>query len=50
MLTLIFTHKANIILNSVADQVYLNPMGEVDFKGLSSEIIYMKELQEKIRC
>ena len=34
-------------LNSVADQVYLNPMGEVDFKGLSSEIIYMKDLQEK---
>ena len=34
-------------LNSVADQLYLNPMGEVDFKGLSSEIIYMKDLQEK---
>ncbi len=34
-------------LNSVADQVYLNPMGEVDFKGLSSEILYMKDLQEK---
>ena len=34
-------------LNSVADQVYLNPVGEVDFKGLSSEILYMKDLQEK---
>ncbi|MCL9768960.1 signal peptide peptidase SppA [Flavobacterium sp. HXWNR69] len=34
-------------LNSVADQVYLNPAGEVDFKGLSSEIIYMKDLQDK---
>ena len=34
-------------LNSVADQVYLNPVGEVDFKGLYSEIIYMKDLQEK---
>lgn len=34
-------------LNSVADQVYLNPVGEVDFKGLASEIIYMKDLQEK---
>ena len=34
-------------LNSVANQVYLNPMGEVDFKGLSSEILYLKELQEK---
>ena len=36
-----------IYLNSVADQVYLNPMGEVDFKGLSAEILYMKDLQEK---
>ena len=34
-------------LNSVASQIYLNPVGEVDFKGLSSEILYMKELQEK---
>lgn len=34
-------------LNSVADKVYLNPMGELDFKGLASEIIYMKNLQEK---
>lgn len=34
-------------INSVADQIYLNPMGEVDLKGLSSEIIYMKDLQEK---
>ena len=34
-------------INSVADQVYLNPMGEVDLKGLSAEIIYMKDLQEK---
>ena len=34
-------------LNSVADQVYLNPVGELDFKGLASEVIYMKDLQEK---
>ena len=39
--------QSEYYLNSVADQVYLNPMGEVDFKGLSSEIIYMKDLQEK---
>lgn len=42
-----FYTQGEYYLNSVADQVYLNPMGEVDFKGLSSEIIYMKELQEK---
>ena len=34
-------------LNSVADQIYLNPVGELDFKGLASEVIYMKDLQEK---
>jgi protease-4 len=34
-------------MNSVADQVYMNPMGEVEFKGLSAEILYLKDLQEK---
>ena len=34
-------------LNSVANKVYLNPVGEVDFKGLSAEVLYLKELQEK---
>lgn len=42
-----FYSQNDYYLNSVADQVYLNPMGEVDFKGLSSEILYMKDLQEK---
>ncbi len=34
-------------LNSVADTIYLNPVGELDFKGLSSEIMFYKDLQEK---
>ena len=34
-------------LNSVADKVYLNPVGDMDFKGLSSEIMFYKGLQEK---
>ncbi len=34
-------------LNSVADAVYLNPVGELDFKGLSSELLFFKDLQEK---
>ncbi|MCO6147146.1 signal peptide peptidase SppA [Flavobacterium sp. NRK1] len=34
-------------LNSVADTLYLNPVGEVDFKGLSSEVMFYKDLQEK---
>ena len=42
-----FFSQGEYYLNSVANQVYLNPMGEVDFKGLSAEILYMKDLQEK---
>lgn len=34
-------------LNSVANLVYLNPVGDMDFKGLSSEIMFFKDLQEK---
>lgn len=32
---------------SVADKIYLNPQGLMDFKGLSAEVLYFKELQEK---
>ena len=42
-----FLTQKDYYLNSVADTVYLNPIGELDFKGLSSEVLYMKELQEK---
>ncbi|KIX20889.1 protease IV [Flavobacterium sp. 316] len=42
-----FLTQRNYYLNSVADTLYLNPVGELDFKGLSSEILFMKELQEK---
>ncbi|MGA9638487.1 signal peptide peptidase SppA [Flavobacterium sp.] len=34
-------------LNSIADKMYLNPVGDLDFKGLSSEIMFFKDLQEK---
>lgn len=34
-------------LNSVADTIYLNPVGEIDFKGLSSEVMFFKDFQEK---
>lgn len=34
-------------VSSVADTVYVNPVGGFDFKGLASEILYMKELQQK---
>ena len=34
-------------LSSVADEVYLNPIGEVDFKGLSTEVMYFKDFQDQ---
>lgn len=34
-------------LNSVANTVYLNPVGDVDFKGLSSQVMYYKDFQDK---
>lgn len=41
-----FTQK-EYYLNSVADTIYLNPVGEMDFKGLSSEVMFYKDFQEK---
>jgi protease-4 len=34
-------------LNSVANPIYINPVGEMDFKGLSAEILFFKDFQEK---
>ncbi|MEX0275009.1 MAG: signal peptide peptidase SppA [Flavobacteriaceae bacterium] len=34
-------------LASVADSIFLNPVGAMDFKGLSSEVLFYKEFQEK---
>jgi protease IV len=41
-----FTQR-DYYLNSVANTIYLNPSGDLDFKGLSTEIMFYKELQEK---
>ncbi|KJD32713.1 protease IV [Tamlana sedimentorum] len=42
----IFTQK-DYYLSSVADSVYLNPAGMMEFKGLYSEHLYFKDFQEK---
>lgn len=34
-------------LNSVANCIYINPIGELDFKGLSAEIMFFKDFEEK---
>lgn len=42
-----FYTQKDYYLASVADEVYLNPVGALDFKGLSTEILYYKDFQEK---
>ncbi|MFN3802312.1 signal peptide peptidase SppA [Belliella pelovolcani] len=43
----IYTESA-YFLNSVADEVYLNPQGGIEYNGFSSEIIFFKGLFEKL--
>ncbi|GHA53947.1 signal peptide peptidase SppA [Pontibacter akesuensis] len=41
------TEKA-YYLASVADKIYLNPMGTIEFNGMSSELIFFKRLLDKL--
>lgn len=42
-----FFMQKDYYLASIADEVYLNAQGAVDFKGLSTEVLFFKDLQEK---
>ncbi len=42
-----FYTQKGYYLGSVADSIYLNKVGAIDFKGLSSEILYFKDFQDK---
>ncbi|MGI9547728.1 MAG: signal peptide peptidase SppA, partial [Flavobacteriaceae bacterium] len=42
-----FYAQKDYYLASIADSIYLNPVGILDFKGLSAEVLYFKDLQEK---
>ena len=42
----VYTQK-NYYLSSVADSVFVNPVGMVDFHGLTSERMYYKDFQDK---
>ncbi|NHF58312.1 signal peptide peptidase SppA [Flavobacteriaceae bacterium TP-CH-4] len=42
-----FYMQKDYYLASVADAIYLNPVGGMDFKGLFSEVLFFKDLQEK---
>ena len=43
-----FYTQKDYYLASVADEMYLNPVGAMDFKGLATEILFFKDLQEKM--
>lgn len=42
-----FYDQKTYYLASVADSIYMNPMGQVDFSGLATEILFYGDLQEK---
>jgi len=42
----VFEQK-NLYLCTVADSVYVNPVGMIDFRGLSGEVLFFKDFQEK---
>ncbi len=42
-----FYLQKDYYLASIADEIYLNSVGGMDFKGLSTEILFYKDLQEK---
>lgn len=35
-------------LSTVADSIYINPQGSLDFRGLSSSVVFMKEAMDKL--
>ncbi|MGI9533175.1 signal peptide peptidase SppA [Lutimonas sp.] len=39
--------QKNFYLSSVADSIYVNPEGQIDFRGLSGEVLFFKDFQEK---
>jgi protease-4 len=40
--------EGGYFLASVADEIYLNPLGAIDFNGFSSESVFIKGLFEKV--
>ena len=39
--------QGDYYLSSVANQMYINPVGELELKGLSAEVMYFKDLEDK---
>jgi protease-4 len=43
----VYSQKA-YYLSSVADDIYLHPQGSLDFRGLSSSVVFMKDALDKL--
>ena len=41
-----FYTQKNYYLSSVADSIFINPVGQIDFKGLATEILYFKDFED----
>ena len=42
-----FYTQKDYYLSSVADSLFMNPAGNMDFKGLATEVLFFKDFQEK---
>ncbi|MDM9630496.1 signal peptide peptidase SppA [Robiginitalea aurantiaca] len=42
-----FYTQKDYYLSSVADSLFINPAGNLDFKGLAAEVLFFKDFQEK---
>jgi protease-4 len=42
-----FYEQKNYYLSSVSDSIFINPLGMVDFRGLSTEVLYFKDFEDK---
>lgn len=42
-----FFAQKDYYLASVADSIFINPVGIMEFKGLAAEVLYFKDLQDK---
>lgn len=40
--------QGSYLVNTVADKIYMNPMGMMELKGLGTEIMYLKGLMDKL--
>ncbi|MBC2838887.1 signal peptide peptidase SppA [Robiginitalea sp. SC105] len=42
-----FFMQKDYYLSSVADSIFMNPAGQVEFKGLAAEVLYFQDFQDK---